>query len=159
MPYSGTGTGRGYDVYRVRSAYAPGLAMQHAFSEREPFCDTPEAISFLKQYGQEYLKVRPFLTEDIYPLTECSDRTDIWCAVQYDRPQTGEGVIQIFRRERAPYETACFFLGGIQKEKQYHFWDADGGEFTACGSVLAQEGLRFTILTRRTAKLYFYKTF
>lgn len=157
MPYSGSGTGRPYDEYRIRSAYAASMTMNYSFSEREAFADTPEKIDFIRKHTEEYKKVRPYFSEDFYPLTEVSDKLDVWCAMQFDRPSEKDGILQVFRREESPYETASFVLRGINKESHYLFTDADGGEFTASGKELTENGLKLTIPEKRTAKIYFYK--
>lgn len=157
MPYSGTSGGRLYDMYRMRSGYAPALATNFTYSERESFCDTPEKKAFVEHMLQEYKKVRPYLSEDMYSLTEISTAKDIWCAIQYDRPQKEDGLLRVFRRDRSPYETACFFLRGIKSECSYEFTDADGGSFAVDGKTLKEQGLRLTVATPRTAKLYFYR--
>ncbi len=158
MPYSGTGTGRGYDEYRMRSAYDASMTVNHSFSERESFCDTKDKIDFIKKYTEEYVKVRPYFSEDFYPLTDFSDKVDAWCAVQFDRPSEKDGIVQIFRRENSPYETANFTLGGINETCKYLFTDIDGGEFTVSGKELTEEGLKISIPNKRTAKIYFYKS-
>lgn len=157
MPYSGTGTGRGYDEYRVRSAYAAALTTNYSFSEREAYCDTAEKVKFIKKYGNEYLKVRPYFSEDFYPLTEVSDRLDVWCAMQFNRPLQGDGIVEVFRREHSPYETAVFDLKGIDKDSNYKFTDLDGGEFTISGSEITEKGLKVIITEKRKAKIYLYK--
>lgn len=157
MPYSGTGSGRSYDEYRIRSAYAAALTTNYSFSEREAFCDTEEKVDFIKKYTEEYLKVRPYFSEDFYPLTELSEKLDVWCAMQFNRPQKNDGIIEVFRRENAPYETACFMLRGIDESADYLFTDADGGEFRLNGKELAENGIKITVPEKRKAKIYFYK--
>lgn len=157
MPHSGTGTGREYDEYRFRSAYAPGLTTNYSFSAREGFCDTEEKVAFLRKYTEEYLRVRPYLTEDIYPLTHPSTAPDVWCATQYDRPEKGDGLLTVIRRENAPYETATFALRGIRAEATYRITDADGGSFTLLGRDLLADGLTLALPEKRKAKIYFYE--
>lgn len=156
LPYSGTGSGRGYDSYRVRSAYAPAMTTNFSFSEKDTFCDTPEKAAFIRRYTKEYLAVRPYLSEDVYPLTEVSARTDIWCATQYHRPENNDGVLTVFRREESPYETACFSLRAMDADGTYRFTDADGGSFTVSGRELASHGFTLTIPEKRRAKIFFY---
>ena len=156
-PYAGTSSGRMYDEYCIRSAYSAAIAMSYPFSERESFCDDTDKIEFLKKYMAEYLKTRPYFSEDFYPLTETSPRTDIWCAVQFDRPDKGDGMIEVFKRESSPYETARFNLKAIDDNAKYLFTDADGGEFTMDGATLNKNGLPITIIEKRKAKIYFYK--
>ena len=158
MPYSGTGSGRVYDEYRVRSAYSSSMTTNYAYSERDTFCNTNEKTDFIKKYTEEYLKVRPYFSEDFYPLTEFSDKLDTWCAMQFDRPSENDGIIQVFRRENSPYETAKFFLGGIKENHNYLFTDIDGGDFTVSGTKLIKEGLKINIPHKRSAKIYFYKS-
>ena len=129
IPFSGTGGGMSTDEDRIRSAYAPGLGHTNFYSEKESKSYKDET-EILKKYGEEYLKVRPYLSEDFYPLTEVTTALDVWCAMQYDRPSENDGVIQVFRRENSPYETATFMLGGINANAEYLFTDADGGELT-----------------------------
>ncbi len=158
MPFSGTGSGRPYDTYRIRSAYSPALTTNYTFSERESFGDDPQKMVWLKKQLEEYLKVRPFMKEDFYPLTEVSDRTDVWCAAQFDRPLQNDGVVQIFRRENSPYETARFGLFGVDRSVNYIFTDADDQtETTISGAELAEKGFCVALKEKRSSKLYFYK--
>lgn len=158
MPFSGTGSGRAYDTYRIRSAYSPALMVNYTFSERESFGDDPEKMAWLKEHLNEYLKVRPYMSEDFYPLTEASDCKDVWCAAQFDRSSENDGVIQIFRRENSPYETASFMLGTIDKNCNYIFTDVDTGtENTFSGAALAENGFTVQLKEKRSAKIYFYK--
>ncbi|MBE6890455.1 MAG: hypothetical protein E7481_00355 [Ruminococcaceae bacterium] len=158
MPYSGSGTGRIYDTYRVRSAYSTALNYGYAFSERENFGDDPEKIEWLREILNEYLTVRPYMSEDFYPLTQVSDRTDIWSARQFDRPEQGDGIILAFRRDNSPYETASFTLGGIDENAVYIFTDADTQTKTALnGSDLIANGFHVTIAEKHGSKIIFYK--
>ncbi|MEE1047744.1 MAG: alpha-galactosidase [Clostridia bacterium] len=156
IPFSGTGGGRSTDEYRIRSSYAPGVGYTNFYSEKETESYKND-VEILKKYGEEYLKVRPYLSEDFYPLTEVTTALDVWCAMQYDRPSEQDGVIQVFRRENSPYETATFMLGGIDANAEYVFTDADGGEFTISGKELKESGLKLTVSEKRKAKVYFYK--
>lgn len=156
-PYTGTSSGRMYDEYCIRSAYSSAVAMSYPFSERDSFCESPEKTAFLKKYMKEYLKTRPYFSEDFYSLTEASASVDIWCATQLDRPDKDDGMIEIFRREKSPYETARFDLYAIDKDAKYLFTDADGGEFSISGTDLSKNGFCVTISEKRKAKIFFYK--
>lgn len=158
MPYSGTGTGREWgDVYRIRSAYASGMTTNYSFSEREAFGNDPKQMEWLKKYGAEYLRVRPYLSCDFYPLTELVSGDDSWCASQYSRTDENDGIVQVFKRPKSPYTTASFELRGIKSDKTYQFTDADDDSvFEVSGECLLKEGLTITIKETRVAKLYFY---
>lgn len=158
IPYSGTGSGRSYDTYRIRSSYSPALTTNYTFSERESFGDDPEKMAWLKKQLEEYLKVRPYMSEDFYPLTQVNDRTDIWCASQLDRPSQNDGIVQIFRRENSPYETASYHLHNVDKYSDYVFTDADdGSEIIVNGDLLSTKGFCVTLKEQYSSKLFFYK--
>lgn len=158
MPFSGTGSGRIYDTYRFRSSYSPALTTNFTFSERERFGDNVEKLEWLKKLLNEYLQVRPYLSEDFYPLTEVSDRKDIWCAAQFDRPKQNDGIVQVFRRKNSPYETAKLNLYNIDETSNYIFTDADNNqEFIVTGMELGESGLSITMKEKHSSKLYFYK--
>jgi hypothetical protein len=66
-------------------------------------------------------------------------------------------MIQIFRRERSPYETAALQLFAVDKECDYCITDADdNSEFVISGAALEESGFEVTIPQKRTAKIYFY---
>lgn len=157
MPYSGTSTGRPLDEYRTRSAYSSALATNYVFSERDCLDNLDEKVKFIKKYAREYLKARPYFSEDFYALTQLSDKTDVWCAAQFNRPENGDGLLEVFCREDSPYDSAVFKLRGLDEGKDYLFEDADGGEFAVSGKELLQKGLKITLTEKRKAKIYFYK--
>ena len=158
LPYSGTGSGRMYDTYRIRSAYSPARNTGYAFSEREAFGDDPEKMAWLRKYLNKYLKVRPLMEEDFYPLTEVNDCLDTWSAAQFDRPSHKDGVLQFFRRDKSPYATANFIFNAVKREAEYTFTDADTDAcFTMSGEELIQNGLTVTLPEKRSSKLLFYK--
>ncbi len=157
MPYSGTGCGRIYDLYRIRSSYGASLATNFTFAEDESFGDDPEKMEFLRKTYAEYLKARPYFSEDFYPLTEVSDKTDVWCAWQFDRPDGKDGLVQVFRRDTSPYTAASFDLGGIDENAVYTFTDSDTNEaFEISGGTLAKNGFCVTLSEKRASKVYFY---
>ena len=157
IPFSGTGAGRSYDSYRLRSSYAASLSTNYTFSERETFGDDPEKIEFIRKHAEEYLKIRPYLAADFYPLTSLSTAPDVWCVNQYNRPEEKDGLIQVFVRENAPYESAYFKLRGLNPDKNYEFTDFDGETFIVPGKILTEDGLLLSVHKKRTAKIYIYK--
>ena len=158
MPYSGTSCGRIYDTYRFRSAYSPALATGFTFNEQEAFGDEPEKLQWLTKMLKEYKRVQPYMSEDMYPLTQISDRKDVWCGWQCSRPEENDGIVMLFRREDAPYHSAVFALHGIDENSSYIFEDADNGSrITVSGEQLKTEGFSVTISHKRTAKLWYYQ--
>lgn len=158
MPFSGTSSGRIYDTYRIRSVYAPAMTTNYSFSQRENFGDDPEKMHWLKKQLMEYLEVRSYMNEDFYPLTTVSDRRDVWCAAQFDRPSNNDGIIQVFRRDESPYENARFSLYNIDKTAKYIFIDADdNSEAVLSGDALYENGFGVELSEKHSSKIYFYK--
>ena len=156
LPFSGTGAGGEGTAYRMRSCYAPGLGVRYAYSEKRAFGD-PAAMDVVRERCAEFVRVRPFLSEDAYALTVPGDAPDTWSAQQYHRPHDGAGIVLIFRREDSPYETAAFPLRGLDPERYYVFSDADTGEQKRfSGGELADQGLNVRIGRKEASKLYFY---
>jgi alpha-galactosidase len=157
MPYSGTGSGRVYDEMNPRSTYDSAFNMGYFFSMKEDDEILRQNIGFIKKYSEEYLALRPYFSEDFYPLTEVSSSPDAWAASQFDRPSEGDGIIQVFKREDSPYEKAVFALRGIDGDRDYIITDLDGGEFTVSGRELCEKGFSVTITESPKAKIFKYR--
>ena len=151
MPYSGDGTPYRFDTYSFRSAYAPALQVSQDFVK-----DT-EHIDWLKKMTEEYVRVQPYLSCDIYPLTENSYNDDVWSAIQYNRPEEGDGVILAYRREKAAYDRAVYPLYGLEDGRLYTFTDEDSGvKVTFTGKELAENGLPIVVAEKRSSRVIFY---
>lgn len=156
LPYSGTGCGRLYDLYQVRSAYGASLSTNYSYSEKEGYADTEEKAEFIRKFINEYLRVRPYFSEDFYPLTQMTDKTDVWCAAQFDRPSEKDGMVQVFRRENSPYEKTVFNLYCIDENAVYSFVDLDDEtSFEIGGKELKENGFSVEI-PKRSSKIYIY---
>lgn len=147
MIYSGTFSYYMWNKYAYRSAYATSMQISYGIDLMNPLA---------KEILDEYIKVRPYLTEDFYPLSEVTAKTDTWCAWQFNRPSSDDGVLQVFRRRNSDYERARYFLRGLDENKTYLFKEADGEEITVSGAEL-KNGFVVDILERESSKLYFYK--
>jgi len=158
MPYSGCGGGsNGNDIYRLRSSYDATMGVSNFYKEFFTLEDAKENIELIKQYIREFRLLRPYFSEDFYPLTQATDKTDVWCAAQFNRPEQNDGIVQVFRRDNAPYETATFSLRGLDEGCRYKFTDIDGGEFEVSGKELMNDGFRITVSEKHKAKIYMYK--
>ncbi|MBE6596109.1 MAG: hypothetical protein E7641_00415 [Ruminococcaceae bacterium] len=157
VPMNATFTGRVYDTYRVRSAYAAGIQMTYAFEGGDDFGKDPERIEWLKRMCEEYLVVRRYFYGDLYMLTKPIKDEFSWCATQWDRPESGDGMVQVFRREKSPYPMAVFELMNIDRSKKYLFTDLDGGARIVDGQALADEGFCVEMKEKRSSKIYLYK--
>lgn len=70
----------------------------------------------------------------------------------------GDGIIQVFCRENAPYDRAVFNLRCLKYDRNYIFTDIDDdSSFTLNGKKLLEKGLPLEISEKRKAKIYMYK--
>ncbi len=157
LPYSGTGSGRDWgDSYRIRSAYGGSLTTNYAYSEGQDF-GSPEQIAWIKKYLNEYLSVRECFYGDYYPLTDSVESEYSWNACQFNRPENCEGIVQAFRHEKSPFDSAVFKLSGLSPDKTYRVTDLDDGSyFDVYGEELTEKGLFIHTDSPRCAKIYKY---
>jgi hypothetical protein len=67
-------------------------------------------------------------------------------AWQFDRPEAGAGMVQIFRRDKSPYELARFLLRGLNAQRRYRLKRLYAGQtMETSGRQLLERGLPVTI--------------
>jgi alpha-galactosidase len=134
----GTG-GLSYDPYIRRSNMCP--ANTGCFDFRVKVDD--ELI--LKLYN-EWLEIGPDYFGDYYPLTDYSLAEDVWMCWQFNRPESGEGFVQAFRRQKSFYSAVQLKLRGLDSEATYLIKNYDlPGTTMASGRELMEKGLTITI--------------
>ena len=103
----------------------------------------------------EYLRVRPYLTEDFYSVASDAVVDDVWCCHQYDRPEAGDGILLCFRRPQSVCDRAVLRLRGLDPAASYEFRDADTGETVR---VTGEEAVHFSVVIDepRGSRLWFY---
>ncbi len=96
---------------------------------------------------------------DYYPLTSYSKARDVWLAWQFDLPEDDEGMVQAFRREQSPYESARLPLRGLKPDAQYRVTDVDSSEGpqTFTGHELMTRGLRVQVSQSPEAIVLIYR--
>lgn len=157
LPYNGNGCGRMYDTYHIRSCYAGGMTTNFTYSENDVFGDDEKKLAWLKARCEEYLSLRKYFYGDVYPLTEISDKEDVWSAVQFDIPEENSGIVEIFRRPRSPYTSACFFLANIDVNADYAFTSLSGKKYTLSGKALIRDGFSVEMQKRPFAEIFRYE--
>ena len=117
---------------------------------------TPDNTAAIQQAYTECKKVAPLmLNGDYYPLTPYSGANNVWMAWQFDRPETGEGCAQVFRRTKSPIAAMAVQLQGLQPGKVYSVRDFDHGTLGQfLGSALMSTGLVVQLNARQSAILY-----
>ncbi|MFZ1937413.1 MAG: alpha-galactosidase [Thermoguttaceae bacterium] len=142
IPYYGQGvyyTSQNY-VYCVRSHICPSFCV--CVDVRKGGIDWDLYRRLVAQWRQ----VADCLLGDYYPLTPYSLTDDCWMAWQFDRPEQGDGVVQVFRRMESIYESARLKLRGLDPAAQYEVTDIDAGKpKTFSGQELLNQGLSVEI--------------
>ena len=82
--------------YNVRSHMGPAFG----------FCADVrrEGVDWAKfrRLADQWRRIAPCYLGDFFPLTPYSLAEDVWLAWQFDRPDLGEGMVQVFRRQANP---------------------------------------------------------
>lgn len=155
LPYSGGVTKQKNDTYGARSTYSQ--AWVGAYWSYDTMTLEEEDIPWAKKISDEYLRIRPYLDADFYPLENSGYSQAGWTAWQYDAPERGEGVIMAFRRAGSSCTQAAFSLGGLREEAEYRFEDLDSGEIQIIsGAALQKKGFVLEIPEKRSSKVLVY---
>ena len=96
---------------------------------------------------------------DFYPLTPHSLSPRSWMAWQFHQPETGEGLVQAFRRAASKAAIRRYPLRGLDAEAEYEVVTIEGksGGARLTGKVLAEKGLRVIIEDQPGAAVLVYK--
>ena len=107
---------------------------------------------------EEYRRARPMFYGDYYPLTGDTGAADIWVAMQFHRPDLGEGLLLAFRRKNSPFVAADFRLHALDPDATYELADADTRrKRRVTGRELTEKGLRINMETAPDSRLVFYR--
>ena len=151
IPLSGTGAAD-CDTYTFRSNMVPFTNC--LFDVRNPKLD----YRLLRRLTAQWRSIAPYYTGDFWPLTPFSAESGSWMAWQFDRPDLGEGVVQIFRRPDSVYEAGRLKLRGLDPEAHYSLRDLDtGAVHTLTGRELMAPGFLVTVHEQPGATLITYK--
>ncbi len=151
IPYFGTITDR-IDPYSFRSQMCPSL--QSHWDVRRKDIDYKRLGELVNQWRE----ISPYYLGDYYPLTSYSTANDTWMAWQFDRPDLGEGMVQIFRRAESPYEAAHFKLKGLDPNPRYRVNNLDSpGSEEMTGRELREEGISVILTGQPEAAIFVYK--
>ena len=151
------------NTYNHRSAWCGGMpfSLFHCCGYGEatlaPAKDYP--VEWHRKMLEDDRRVRPYLTGDFHPLTNCTTSPMDWFAFQMDRPDLGEGVVVAFRRPEAWAVSGDFRLQGLAPDAEYELQDADTGKtWQQSGNELRERGLRMTLETAPESRAVFYRT-
>lgn len=112
----------------------------------------------IRRLIDQWRQIAPNYYGDFYPLTPWTRDSTVWMAWQFDRPEAGEGMIQIFRRHNSFYESARFKLLGLDTEADYLVTNLDTGvQERRSGRELLNDGLPVTIADKPGVALLTYR--
>jgi alpha-galactosidase len=151
IPYYGTGSGA-VNAYMLRSVMCPHFTA--CFDMRLKDLNYKEIRRLLNQWRQ----FAPKYLGDYYPLTPYSlDRT-AWIAWQFNCPESGDGMVQAFRRDESLYESIRVKLRGLEPNAVYMLKDLDQvGVVETTGHDLMDKGLPIAINDQPGAVVVTYK--
>lgn len=152
IPYFGSGMGLN-DVYWFRSCVFP--ASRIGCDTRDPALD----YELIRRMIAECRLVQRYMLGDYYPLTPYSLDSEAWAAWQFNVPELGEGVVQVFRRSECPTETVALRLRGLDPSRRYILSDTDAPEPQVMeGRELMDPGIQVTLPERPQAAVITYRS-
>ena len=151
IPWHGLCT-RVIEPYGFRSTMC--LALATGWDLRRRDLDYDIARRLISQWRM----IAPNYYGDFYPLTPYSQASDVWMAWQYDRPEKGQGVVQVFRRRDSLREAGRFRLRGLDSRTKYTVVDIVKNEpKQILGSELMEQGLFVKVSQENQAIVLTYK--
>ncbi len=151
LPFFGTGSAR-TSSYDLRSSMCNSFTP--CWDMRRTDLDYP---ALRKIFGQ-WREYAANFVGDFYPLTSYTLDTAQWMAWQFVRPESGEGMVQAFRRQDSAYLAAQFKLQGLDPDATYALTNVDKCDpYTAKGSELMENGVKVEVDERPGAVVITYK--
>ena len=152
----GTHDPRRGDTYNVRSNLSASLEFPVYFNQGDGVPDHP--WDWQRRMIVEYRRARPLFYGDYYPLTTDTGAADLWVAMQFHRPDLGEGMLLAFRRKNSPFVTAEFRLQALDPDATYELTDADTRrKRRVTGRELTEKGLPVIMESAPASRLLFYR--
>ncbi|MGA7702155.1 MAG: alpha-galactosidase [Thermoguttaceae bacterium] len=164
IPFFGTGT----VAWSEATYFVTGKTPIESYGFWCSACPSLNLLFDIRERGLDYDKVRhltaqwrevmPYYYGDYYPLTSANRDNGVWIAWQFDRPQQGDGIVQVFRRTESIYESARLRLRGLEPEAKYRITRFDQpGETEMSGKELSEKGLPVSMTERPGAAIIKYR--
>jgi alpha-galactosidase len=151
VPYYGTEVD-GLGPYAFRSQMCPSLMLRYDMRRKD--LNYGEIGRLISQWRE----INKYYYGDYYPLTSYSTAPDAWLAWQFDRSDSGDGMVQAFRRPGSACEDAHLKLKGLDADARYRVTniDAPGSSQELLGSKLLDHGLAVDIKNQPGAVIFLY---
>ncbi|MBN1341297.1 MAG: NPCBM/NEW2 domain-containing protein [Phycisphaerae bacterium] len=151
IPLSGTGTGT-FAAYDFRSNMVPFTNCIWDVRVKDADYD------LMRRLMAQFREVADCYLGDYYPLTPYSLESSSWLAWQFDRPDLGKGMVQVFRRADSIYRSGELRLFGLDPAATYIVTDVDVNQPRRVGGRdLMQRGLLVEMPERPGAAVISYK--
>jgi alpha-galactosidase len=151
LPLSGTGTGT-YAAYDFFSNMVPLLNC--LWDVRLKDAD----YSLLRRLCEQFHEVADCYLGDYYPLTPYSLEETSWLGWQFDRPDLGTGLVQVFRRSKSIYKAADLRLHGLEPEARYKVKNFDSPAVQVLtGRQLMDVGVPVVLTDQPSAAVFKYE--
>ncbi|MBO7393258.1 MAG: alpha-galactosidase [Abditibacteriota bacterium] len=99
----------------------------------------------------------PAFFGDYYPLTEYSSAENVWIGYEFNLPDKGKGIAELFRRPEAEESSITVKLRALEEDAEYEVTELlTGKSFRAKGADLCRE-FTVTLDEPRSVALYEYK--
>jgi len=155
------------DPYMVRSDMTPFIIMSWDMKKKlaanaaiptDWGPKTPLNTGMLRKLMGQWRAIAGYYLGDYYPFTSYNLEDDAWMAWQFDRPDLGEGMLQVFRRAHSPFESAVFKLQGLEASAKYGIMNLDTPDITTemTGKQLMESGLKVVIEQAPQALVFVY---
>jgi alpha-galactosidase len=151
VPLHGCGNFGFEPSYQFRSAMTPGNILCSS-------CTSPETEAATKRTVAAYQKLRPYMLGDFHPLFPHSAGEGVWYGYQFNRPAQGDGMIQLFRREKSEAASQTVRLFGLAPAALYAVTNCDTENvLSISGQYLMEKGLTMEIKDKPGAAVILYK--
>lgn len=151
LPLSGTGTGT-FAPYDFRSNMAPFTNCIWDVRIKDADYDLMRGLT------EQFRQVADCYLGDYYPLTPYSLETGSWLGWQFDRPDLGKGMVQVFRRSESMYKAADLRLSGLEPDARYKVRNLDATEAEVnTGRQLMDTGMSVVLKDRPSAVVISYE--
>ena len=151
VPYFGSGAGCD-SAYAARSLMMPFLSLGGMDKSDDPKWD------LYRRETHIWDSIRDDMLGDFYPLLPHTLDNHSWMAWQFDRPESGRGVVQVFRRPLSPYTSVRLKLRGLDPAATYRVTNVDAADHPqdVTGNELTDVGLDVQIPACPAAQIVTY---
>ena len=112
----------------------------------------------LRQLVSQWRSVAPDYMGDYYPLTPYDTTDKAWMAWQFDRPESGTGFVQVFRRPNSSDNSLQLKLNGLDPNAKYTVTDLDTTDSKVLsGKDLMNTGIVSELKERPSSAILVYK--